>query len=133
MKYRIVERKWRNGDKYYLVQYRVLWLWLSYKIDKVYVHSYDCQNIFRRKIAFGDIEEAKEALERTQRKYEHSGIRIYPTTDKFMFYSLLGAKRHEKYGWYVNLICGSYDSCCKQIDEYLAAKKNRKYKKIIEL
>lgn len=133
MKYRIVERKYDNGKSYYIIQYRRFWIWWNYSIDEVWDNSRDCREIFHYAFQFDSEGRAKSALERTQMQHTHKGVAIYPTIDKDVFYSLLGAKRHEKGDWFVNLICGSYDSCCKQIDEYLEAKKNRKYKKIINL
>lgn len=130
---RIVERKRDYGESYYIIQRRLLWTWRNYKVDEICdlgdrniaIHSFS--------FAYSSAEQAKATLERTQRAYNYKGIAIYPTIDEKAFYSLCGAKKHEKYNWYVNLINGSYESCCKQIDGDLAAKKNRKYKKVIEL
>lgn len=133
MKFRIIERKNDNGGRYYTIQYRRFGFWWCYMIDEVHDGGRCFRNIFHHKFLFHSEQHAKSTLKRIQISHSHKGVAIYPTIGKGMFYSLLGAKKHEKYDWYVNLICGSYDSCCRQIDEYLAAKKNRKYKRIINL
>lgn len=133
MKYRIVERKFDNGKSYYVIQYRKFWIWRNYPIDEVWDYSWNCHIVSHCTFQFDSEKSAKSALECTQSQYTHNGVAIYPTIDKDMFYSLLDAKRREGCDGYVELIHGSYDSCCEQIDEHLAAKKNRKYKKIINL
>lgn len=133
MKFRFVERKYDNGNGYYVIQYRRFWIWWNYRIYEVWDSQRDSRNVYHTVFRFDSEERAKSALERTRMSHSHNGVAIYPTIKKDMFYSLLGAKRHERFDWYVHLICGSYDDCCKQIDEYLTAKKNRKYEKIIEI
>lgn len=130
---RIVERKRDNGDIYYIIQRRLFWTWWNYKVDEICdldggniaIHSFS--------FAYSSAEQAKATLERTQRAYNHKGVAIYPTIKENIFYTLFGAKKHDKYDWYVTLIYGSYENCCKQIDEYLTAKKNRKYKKVVDV
>lgn len=137
MKFRIIERKKDNGESYYLIQSRFLWIWWSCLIGKILELSDNKVFIRHHIILFKDIEDAKATLERIRPLYyNHRGITIYPTVDANMFYTSYGAEWKDCH-CYINLIHGSYEECCQQIDELLRAKenakKNRKYKKIIDI
>ena len=132
MRYRIVERRKDNGESYYILQHRLFWIWWDFYINQICELDELNTSIHSFPFSFKNAEQAKATLERIQRAYNYKGITIYPTIEENMFYSLYRAKKHEKYNWYKTLICGSYESCCKQIDELLTSEKNRKYEKVIE-
>lgn len=133
MKFRLIERKRDNGEIYYVIQRRLLWKWRNFRIDEIHSLGGVGASIHSFYVSFKNTEQAKATLERIQRKYNYKEIAIYPTIDENIFYTLYRAKRHDRCDWYDTLIYGSYESCCKQIDELLSAKKNRKYKKIINI
>lgn len=133
LNYRIVERKTGSGNFYYTIQRRYWLFWRDCLFDEVFDGGIGFKNIHCTKKAFANISEARDTLERILQKCEYRGIRIYPTVEPHKFYSLYGAERDNLHGFYVNLICGSYDSCCRQIAEHMAELTNRKHKKIIEL
>lgn len=133
MKFRLIERKKDNGESYYILQRRLFWTWWDFRIDEICDLGGGDMAIHSFSFSFKSAKQAKATLERIQRAYNYKGITIYPTIDENVFYSLYGAKKHEKYNWYETLIYGSYESCCKQIDELSTAKKNRKYEKIIDI
>ena len=36
MKFRLIERKRDNGEIYYVIQRRLLWLWRNFRIDEIH-------------------------------------------------------------------------------------------------
>jgi hypothetical protein len=141
MKFRIVERKRCDGEVYFLIQRRILGFWCHFPITEV-SDSPIGGNVVKRIFAFSNADNAISTLNRVRHtKYTHNGIPIYPTIKQDVFYTPWGAKEHKnKYlslqlsgYWYKSLIHGSYESCCKQIDNRIEEMQNLKHKRIIKL
>lgn len=133
MRFRVVERKRDNGEIYYQIQFRFLWFWWHYSIDKVTTLCEGSVCVNQWNFCFNTIDDAQNTLNHVEKEYEYQGVNIFPTIDEHVFYVLKWSIPNDNREWFDYLIHGSYEYCCKQIDRHLESNKNKKYKKIIPI
>lgn len=127
MKTRIVERKCGDGTICYIIQRRRFWVWQDFKLDTITHYDFGF-GISSKAFVFRKLEDAQFTLRIFSQIHSHKGIRIYPTNNPYVYYSLYGSKKSSVCsGIYIHLIHGRYERCCQLIDEQLAKNRNRVY------